>query len=43
MHLQEIGLPTLEPLNGGRGGGEEDAVKNQAVISISYQVTSIPS
>lgn len=35
---EEIGLPTLEPLlSGGRGGGEEDAVKNQAVISISYQ------
>ena len=24
--------------SGGRGGGEEEVVKNQAVISISYQV-----
>jgi len=34
---EEIGLPFLEPVLGGRGGGEEDTVKNQAVISISYQ------
>jgi len=33
----EVGLPFLEPVSGGRGGGEEEVVKNQAVISISYQ------
>ena len=34
----EVGLPFLEPVSGGRGGGEDEVVKNQAVISISYQV-----
>ena len=35
----EVGLPFLEPVSGGRGGGgDEEVVKNQAVISISYQV-----
>ena len=29
--------------SGGRGGGEEEVVKNQAVISISYQVLDEPS
>ena len=34
-----MGLPFLEPVSGGRGGGgDEEVVKNQAVISISYQV-----
>ena len=33
-----MGLPFLEPVSGGRGGGEDEVVKNQAVISISYQV-----
>jgi len=34
----EVGLPFLEPVSGGRGGGgDEGVVKNQAVISISYQ------
>ena len=36
----EVGLPFLEPVSGGRGGGgDEEVVKNQAVISISYQVS----
>jgi len=34
---EDEGLPYLEPIAGGKGGGEESSVKNQAVISISYQ------
>jgi len=34
---EDEGLPYLEPVLGRAGGGEGDSVKNQAVISISYQ------
>jgi len=35
---EEIGLPVLEPLRGGKGvGDDEETTKNQAIISISYQ------